>query len=94
MFFSLDRCRQHLGHETTHTQSLFEVFELPVGGADLAVHIVDLVEQRVERNVLVVDLRLQSQTQILQTAQTRRHLIWRPNTKHKSDPVSQASDPS
>lgn len=38
---------------------LFEVFELPVGGADLAVHRVDLIEQSIQRNVLVVDLGLQ-----------------------------------
>lgn len=95
MFFDLDHGWQHLSHTSRkwhHTQGLFEVFELPVGGADLAVHGVDLIEQRVQRNVLVVDLRLQSQTQILQTAQTQRHFIWRQKTKHTSDPGCERPD--
>lgn len=49
---------------------LFEVFDLLVCVVDLEVHLVHFVQKRIDGVVLALDLRLEAEAEVLQSAQT------------------------
>ncbi len=54
---------------------LFEVFNLLVCVVDLEIHLVHFIHQRINGVVLVLNLRLETKSKVLQSAQAIAHLI-------------------
>lgn len=55
---------------------LFEVFNLLVCVVDLEIHLVHFIQQTINGVVLVLNLRLETKSKVLQSAQATAHLIW------------------